>query len=232
VAKLIVGYLTTNHLFKPFQSGFRDFHSTDTAVTRAVNYILLTLDTNPSSMLVLLDLSAAFDTINHSILLHCLDHYVGFGGSAVRWLDSYLTICVNEGSESKHCVPQGSVLGPLLFAIYMLPLGDVIRAYGISFYCYADDTQLFLPVESEDSCQIQNIDCCLAAVNSWMSKNFMQLNTWKTEQIIIVPKQDQRKMEAVSCCVWMARSSRRVPVSKILASCLTLCSVLINMLEV
>ena len=192
-------------------------------------------------MLVLLDLSAAVDTIDRSILFSRLECFVGFRDFALRWLDYYLrditqfVLC--EGSGSKHCklhlgVPQGSVLGPLLFAIYMLPLGDVIRAYGISFYCYADDTQLFLPVESEDSCQIQNIDCCLAAVNSWMSKNFMQLNTWKTEQIIIVPKQDQRKMEAVSCCVWMARSSRRVPVSKILASCLTLCSVLINMLEV
>ena len=88
VAKQIVDYLTRNNLFEPFQSGFRNFHSTETAVTRVVNYILLALDTNTSSMLVLLDLSAAFDTIDHSTLPHRLEHYVGFGGTALGWLES------------------------------------------------------------------------------------------------------------------------------------------------
>ena len=110
-------------------------------------------------MLVLLDLNAVFDTNDHSILLHCLEHCVGFGGTALRWLDSYLTdraqIVFYEGSESKHCklcfgVPQGLVLGPLLFAFYMFPLVNIIRSFGISFRCYADDTRLFIPSESGD----------------------------------------------------------------------------------
>ena len=137
-------------------------------------------------MLVLLDRNAVYDTIDHSILLHCLEHCVGFGGTALRWLDSYLTdrtqFVLCEGSESKHCklrfaVPQGSVLGSLLFAIYTLPLGHVIHGYGISFHCYADDTQLFIPVEPEDSAPVQEVKSCLAVVKNWMSQKFLQPNT-------------------------------------------------------
>ena len=130
-------------------------------------------------MLVLLNHSAAFDTIDHSILLlHSVEHYVGFGGTAHCWLDSYLTdgtqFVLYEGSESKHCklrfgVPKGSAL----FAIYMLPLGEVIHSFGISFHCYADDTQLFIVEESRDSAQIQRVESCLAAVKSWISQNLL-----------------------------------------------------------
>ena len=86
----------------------------------------------------------------------------------------------------------------MLFAIYILPLGDVIRSFGISFHCYADDTQLFIPVESRDSAEIQKVESCLAAVKSWMSLNFLHLNTGKTEMIVIGSKLDQRELETVS----------------------------------
>ncbi len=93
------------------------------------------------SLLVLLDLSAAFDTIDHNILLNRLENSVGISGSALAWFKSYLSdhhqfVAVNEEvyrSQVQYEVPQGSVLGPLLFTLYMLPLGNIIRKHGLTF---------------------------------------------------------------------------------------------------
>ena len=112
-----------------------------------VNDLLLTLDSNVSPILVL-GFSAAFDTVDHSILFDRLEHYIGIKCSALLWFRYYLTNTMQfvlcEDTKSKHCnlsfgLSQGSVLGPLVFANYMLPLGDIIHSYGISFQCYADD---------------------------------------------------------------------------------------------
>ena len=123
-------------------------------------------------MLVLLDLSAAFDTINHSILLYRLKHYVGIKGTAPRWLRFYLTGRTQFVIWKEYCnlsfgVPQGSVLGPLLVAIYMVPLGDIIRRDGICFHCYADNTQIYIPIGSNDSPEIQKVESCLTAIKKW-----------------------------------------------------------------
>ncbi len=82
-------------------------------------------------------------------------------------------------------VPQGSILGPLLFNLYMLPLGNIIRKYKISFHFYTDDSQLYVPLKSRHS--LQPLMDCLKDIKIWMANNFLQLNNEKTEVIIFGP---------------------------------------------
>ena len=108
--------------------------------------------TGSPSLLILLDLTAAFDTVYHNILLHRLQYTIGLTGNAHNWFTSYLTgrsehVALGKAKSHTHSVicgvPQGSVFGPTLFSLYMLPLGSVISRHGLSYHCYADDTQLY-----------------------------------------------------------------------------------------
>lgn len=123
----LTDFLTSNSYFDKFQSGFRANHSTETALTKVINDIRLSSDAGKASVLVLLDLSAAFDTVDHTILLHRLEHWVGFSGTVINWLKSYLqqrSFVVAIGSHtsspiSLNCgVPQGSILGHY-YSIYI-----------------------------------------------------------------------------------------------------------------
>ncbi len=133
-------------IYEEFQSGFRPkLHLTVqvTALVKITNDLLLASDQGCISLLVLLDLSAAFDTKGHDILIDQLQNYKGIQGQALRWFRSYLSdryhfVYLNgeasQLSPVKYGIPQGSVRGPP----YLLPLGNIIRKYGISFHCYAD----------------------------------------------------------------------------------------------
>ena len=158
------------------------------------NDLLLTLDTGENAILVLLDLSAAFDTVDHPTLLARLHQWVGIRGSALQWFSSYLShrsfsVSIGQHSSSSaplSCgVPQGSILGPILFSLYMLPLGNIIRKYNLSFHFFADDSQLYLPLRSRDC--LQTLLECLKEINDWMGDNFLQLNNSIWEVIIFNP---------------------------------------------
>ena len=142
------------------------------------------------SCLCLLDLSAAFDTLDHSILLHRLSTWFGISSVSLQWLTSYLksnTSSVGIPSHSSRSspltcrVPQGSVLGPVLFNLYTTPLSSLISASSISHLLYADDTQLFVSfVLKNFSSAINNLQSAITIISSWMSSNYLTLKPSKT----------------------------------------------------
>ncbi len=154
VALQIIDYLQANNLIDMFQSAYRKYHSKETALLRD---ILMHLDKSDTVMLVLLDLSATCDTIDHEILFKRMEKSCGIKGKVLKYLKSYLTewkqkVVIGDSESSlrdlKYGVPQRSVLGPILFNIYMAPLGDLIRKYGLQYHIYADDTQIYIAFSS------------------------------------------------------------------------------------
>ena len=135
------------------QSAYRRWHSTETALLKIYNDFLQAADRGEVSALCMLDLSAAFDTVDHELLLKRLELRFGFVGNVLKWIESYLTnrtfTVMHHTQESSEVelecsVPQGSVLGPLLFILYTAELVDIAARWNISLHSYADDTQALL----------------------------------------------------------------------------------------
>jgi hypothetical protein len=191
VHRRLIEYLDNEDMFSSFQSGYRKFHSCETAITKISNDLLIMMDKKTNAVLLLLDLSAAFDTINHDLLISKLIKMYGISDVALSWLKSYLSdrtfkVVVN-GVSSNYCelsigVPQGSILGPLLFIMYTRDLEKVITMYGFSVHLYADDTQVYFvfDVHSENP-DLSAVKKCFIDIKIWMTKNFLKLNDDKTE---------------------------------------------------
>ena len=142
-------HLGENDLHESLQSACSIFQSTETAILIDTIDIMLSLDKGENVFLAFLDLSAAFDTVNHTLLLARLQKSFGIRGTVLRWFNSYLPdrtqfVNINEvNSDLTVGVSQCSVLGPVLYLLYTAPLAQVIRSYGLDYHPYADDTQLY-----------------------------------------------------------------------------------------
>ena len=181
------------------QSAYRKFHSSETALLYVQNDILASLDAGHSTALLLLDLSAAFDTIDHSILIHRLQHWFGISSIALNLLSSFLSdrfqTVITPTSKSnpvllEYGVPQGSVLGPLLYSLYTTPLHSIISKYpGLRCHFYTDDTQIYLSFSPElASSAFTSIETCIKDIFTWMIGNKLSVNPDKTEYLLFNSK--------------------------------------------
>ena len=188
----LYNFLELHDILFQMQFGFRNGHSTDHALISLSERIKSTLDSKRVGCGIFIDLQKAFDTVNHNILLQKLSHY-GIRGTSLHWFESYLTgrqqyVSINNHSSSLGkvtCgVPQGSVLGPLLFLIYINDLPYVSKV--LSFFLFADDTNIYFETENIEKLQVK-INKELLKVKSWLEVNKLALNIEKTNFVVFHP---------------------------------------------
>ena len=189
---IIYNFLETHNCIYELQFGFRSKHSTNHAILSITQKIKEALDNGSVPVGIFVDFQKAFDTVNHDILLTKLNYY-GIRGSTNAWFRSYLTnrkqfVSIN-GFESeqnliRHGVPQGSVLGPLLFLIYINDLHVCIR--NSTTHHFADDTNLLHVIHKNNRNRnpVRKLNTDLKCLNQWLIANKISLNSTKTELIL------------------------------------------------
>ena len=166
------------------------------------NDILMNMENQKVMLLVLLDLSTAFDTVDHRILLDRLQFDFGISGSALNWIESYLSNrtqriyidgVLSSNFNLKFGVPQGSCLGPLLFSLYASKLFKIVESHLPNPHCYADDTQLCITFRSGN-----DLEETAADIIQWMHSDKLKLNSDKTECLLIGMRQQLQKISNIS----------------------------------
>ena len=205
--KCVVHEQLGNHMSKMgnlevLQSAYKAGHSTKTALLKVKTNILNAINNNEVVCLVLLDLSAVLFMISHQILLNRLKYHFRVDGTELNWLESYLTgRCEKvalEGEDGIKAttnnmtltsgVPKGSILGPIIFTLYVNPIGDICRKHHITFHSHADDTQNYLgfkPQKDAATNCLSNLENCTGDIRSLMKSNLLKLNDDKSEFLVL-----------------------------------------------
>ena len=214
VAARLNHHLKNASLHVIYQSPYKKGHSTETALAQIHNDILHATDNGEYLILVLLDLSVAFETVDHDILITRLKHRFGITGKALGWIQSYLSRrsqfvkIGTERSSSRNLicrVPQGSALGPILYSMNTSPPMVIISKHNMNYHFYADDSQIyvsFMPsAAGETSASKRHIESCIHEINNWMPGNRLILNHDKTELLVLhACHQPQSLLESILVC--------------------------------
>ena len=192
-------HMDTNDLHVKYQSGYKEHHSCETVLLMIINDILVALDSGLCAVELLLDLSAAFDTVDHDEMMVSLKQDIGVDGMVYKWFSSFLsnrsqrTSVSGTNSDSRdmpYGVPQGSVLGPILFNIYVRNFIDLLESAGFKVHGYADDHQVFYKfrIEFQFHAIATLLPRALNIISQWMSSRFLKLNAGKSQLLIFSPK--------------------------------------------
>ena len=203
--KDMMDYLNMHELLPPNNSAYRQGHSTETIILKICNDLLMNMEENNVTLLILLDLSAAFDTVKADILLDTLHTSFGIGGKVSTWLHSYLTNrkltvkvkdVLSEKKDVRWGVPQGSCLGPILFTLYLAPMYDLMSQHHVDIHGYADDNQLLKAhIPSQFSTAKQEVEEAISDIRKWMLSNCLKINDGKTEVMVIGGRQQLQKVD-------------------------------------
>ena len=181
-------------MYDPLQSAYRKQCSTETALVKVKNDIMVHLDQGSRVAPLLLDMSAAFDTLDHTTLLNRFNKEFGIRGKPLKWFKLYFSertqSVVIRGVKSEPVplsqgVPHGSVIGRKAYTMYTKSLGDIIEHHGLQYHIYADDIQIYMPLSHPRN--IERLELCLRDLYTWLIANKLKLNSSKTELLQITP---------------------------------------------
>ena len=228
VVRRLTFHLNSNGLEDQLQSAYKAGHSTETTLLKVQHDIASALDVNCVVMLVMLDLSAAFDCVDQEQLMSLFQNEYGICASALSWFRSYLDgrtyrVQIDDSSSqyvSLWCgVAQGSVLGPIIFTMYTAPMSHIFKTHGVGYHTYADDIQIYVSfnpiIHGDEEQSITRLTACLAELRQWMLLHHLKLNDGKTEVIRFVSKHNANRLgDLVSCPVNIGNSTI-VPKSRV-----------------
>ena len=190
----ITSHVSSSPNFNSFQSAYRKHHSTETTFIRITDSLRNICATGHAAVFVSLDLSAAFDTLDHNILIDILNKHFNISDLALSWFRSYLSqrsqfVKMDNFSSSlpslNSDVPQSSVLGPILFSLYT-PMCSIIVQHDLLFHQFADGITLFTGVFHPDpSPTLLKLSSCLSALKSWFFQSQLKLNSTKSEVMFV-----------------------------------------------